>query len=638
MATEADLLKVEQAFDYTFGDKHLLQIALTSPGVERDNHHGNRLLARVGQAALEMVIAQAGYESSATTATINDEQDFIDSKAQLSLAAEETGIAACIKLCQRSGPPSIHVKSQAMRAIIGAAWEDSDQSLGTVMAITQKLMNGFGNLLKQPGVKIPNVSENTAASPQPIMANLAGPMQQAWTSCSDLDGSDERPSSSSNSGLLYVALEPPVISNDFFTTQMLGTVDGSVSINGLNFFGDYIVPDAIQLDKSDNASTELNHDSFSDFHIDELIQSQPKDIILSKLGSSSLSANAVRDLSSSMYSGFQVEMRPGTCKRSRTGKDQAGVYKRRRIAPDHTCREWLVDYISEERERCKEHNLPDPGDTYLRPDILRKTMDLGGKRSDELLKILVGICSPSSVIALRATLQTMRSASDLREHMPLHGLSAPERFKAIEREESCIAESTLLRRCHIWKLWKEHCSSAITSTTVSHEWVLAHRPGLEQNGPGNPRIMQRCVAASALMDKIFPELNRDSREFKHKYNQIKQLEKLGRRLSMMAETFGEGILGLLQCSESDAAFLKISDSMFLKPTDCDFRDFLSLLDRTQRDFIYKCSRSVTPILECIMDGTLKERNLFPLERNQPEQILGMPKGSQSLLYALTYVL
>lgn len=67
MATDADLLKVKQAFDYTFEDKHLLQIALTSPGVERDNHHGNRILARVGQAAMEMVIAQAGYESSATT-------------------------------------------------------------------------------------------------------------------------------------------------------------------------------------------------------------------------------------------------------------------------------------------------------------------------------------------------------------------------------------------------------------------------------------------------------------------------------------------------------------------------------------------------------------------------------------------
>ncbi|PNP37192.1 hypothetical protein TGAMA5MH_10909 [Trichoderma gamsii] len=196
----------------------------------------------------------------------------------------------------------------------------------------------------------------------------------------------------------------------------------------------------------------------------------------------------------------------------------------------------------------------------------------------------------------------------------------------------------MLRRCHIWKLWKEHCSSTIISTTVSHEWVLESRPGLEQNGPGNPRIMRRSIATSALMDKIFPELNKNSSEFKHKYDQVKRLEKLGRRLSMMAETFGEGILGLLQCSESDAAFLKISDPMFLKPTDHDFREFLSLLDRTQRGFIRKCSQSITPILKCILDGTLKETNLFPLERNQPEEILGMPKGSQSLLDALNTVL
>lgn len=56
MATDADLLKVEQTFGYTFKNKHLMQDALTSPGVERDNHHGNKLLARVGQAAIEMVI------------------------------------------------------------------------------------------------------------------------------------------------------------------------------------------------------------------------------------------------------------------------------------------------------------------------------------------------------------------------------------------------------------------------------------------------------------------------------------------------------------------------------------------------------------------------------------------------------
>lgn len=63
------------------------------------------------------------------------------------------------------------------------------------------------------------------------------------------------------------------------------------------------------------------------------------------------------------------------------------------------------------------------------------------------------------------------------------------------------------------------------------------------------------------MDKIFSELNRDSSEFKHEYVQVKQLKKLEWRLNMMTETFGEGILGLLQCSESDATFLKISDSM-----------------------------------------------------------------------------
>ncbi|PNP44476.1 hypothetical protein TGAMA5MH_03781 [Trichoderma gamsii] len=284
-----------------------------------------------------------------------------------------------------------------MRAIVGAAWEDSDQSLDTVMGFVQKLKNGHENLLKLE-VKIPSVSKDTAASPQSTIASSAESMQQAWTPRSNFDDSDERPPSSSNSGPPHVAFELPVISDDLFTTQMLGTADESVSINAINFSGDCIVPNVIQLEHFDKASNEFGHDGFSDFFTDEFVRREPGDISSSKPGSSSLPVDGVRELSSSVGLEIQREMSFSACKHSRSAKDQTGVSKRRRIAPDHTCTEWLVAYISDERERCKKHNSPDPGDTYLSPDTLRKTMALGGKRSNDLLKLLVGICSPSSII------------------------------------------------------------------------------------------------------------------------------------------------------------------------------------------------------------------------------------------------
>ncbi len=56
------------------------------------------------------------------------------SKVWCAAAADATGVSTCIRLCERSGPPSKTVKSYAINAIIGAIWIESE-SCKTVEAV-----------------------------------------------------------------------------------------------------------------------------------------------------------------------------------------------------------------------------------------------------------------------------------------------------------------------------------------------------------------------------------------------------------------------------------------------------------------------------------------------------------------------
>lgn len=69
---------------------------------------------------------------------IHNFHHFINNKAQRALAAERASIVDCIKLCKRSSATKT-VLSNAVSAIIGAAWKDSG-SLDVVSRIVKRLM------------------------------------------------------------------------------------------------------------------------------------------------------------------------------------------------------------------------------------------------------------------------------------------------------------------------------------------------------------------------------------------------------------------------------------------------------------------------------------------------------------------
>lgn len=114
------------------------------------------------------------------------------------------------------------------------------------------------------------------------------------------------------------------------------------------------------------------------------------------------------------------------------------------------------------------------------------------------------------------------------------------------------------------KLWDEHCGAA----THQNGWIVldmqqtsgSKRP----KRAGNPLNLEESRATKKLLTEMYPNLVEKTPEYTRKYNIIRKIRKLGQRLYMLKDRFGEGILGLIQCSELDSTGclpLNITDQM-----------------------------------------------------------------------------
>lgn len=275
-------------------------------------------------------------------------------------------------------------------------------------------------------------------------------------------------------------------------------------------------------------------------------------------------SNAYWDVNSSGSMALTSISNMGINGRLPVSAPRKGVVTRLQPAPGFLCghevrSQWLQSYINEEQHRCIRHQTLDPCDTFLSQLWLHEISQATPKPYDGFLKIWVGICSASSVVALQETLTTLKTEDSVQLYAPLHELSRAERFLVIERTEHQITSLALLKRCHALKLWEDHCAFV----GYDHRWnVMDASHGFDHKGPGNPQIIAKSRATKALVKSLCPDVEETSKKFIHTWKRIKTLEKLGKRLCMLTETYGRGVLGLMQCS--DRAPPNISDQMFVQ--------------------------------------------------------------------------
>jgi hypothetical protein len=72
----------------------------------------------------------------------------------------------------------------------------------------------------------------------------------------------------------------------------------------------------------------------------------------------------------------------------------------------------------------------------------------------------------------------------------------------------------------------------------------------------------------------------------------------------------------------------------MKLPDSVFKDFVTLLDKSQGKILRQFSAAVSPIVETLVVGPRQQHEPFRLETVQVSEILRLPKGSPELLSLL----
>jgi hypothetical protein len=223
--------------------------------------------------------------------------------------------------------------------------------------------------------------------------------------------------------------------------------------------------------------------------------------------------------------------------------------------------------------RRMERRLPGNPDAIPLKESANELRGLRKRELDTLGKLSNGLCSAPCVVALQQVLVALRSQEDPRLQPPVVPLSPEQRLMVIDKFEDYIASFTILKRCHVVKLWEEYCAEAFQAQEHGLVFLNTSSPSKNRR-PGNPLHINKSLATNALMSRLYPNLSQESTDCNRKYERAKRFIKLGQRLSILKQRFGPGILGLLQSDSSipgTQTHCEVSDHMYVlsrHPANC----------------------------------------------------------------------
>ncbi|CAG8048178.1 unnamed protein product [Penicillium salamii] len=211
--------------------------------------------------------------------------------------------------------------------------------------------------------------------------------------------------------------------------------------------------------------------------------------------------------------------------------------------------------LCQEAEMARALGLSLPQDTYFRPKIETKLLDMRSELFSTLCFFLVRIGSAPSFVALRGALKSTRGLRDDLHHAQSRGwvsrdLTAKEQFQVIGEIQESATFLQILRCNHILNLYRhgggtaEHTSDFAIMATSQKELVGQPR------ARGNPRKIEVGKVVDTMTRDIFPELDPSSAIYKRKRRVVLELRKFGQRLHMLTQRFGEAVLGLIHFDRS----------------------------------------------------------------------------------------
>ncbi|OQD98353.1 hypothetical protein PENSOL_c009G06239 [Penicillium solitum] len=292
--------------------------------------------------------------------------------------------------------------------------------------------------------------------------------------------------------------------------------------------------------------------------------------------------------------------------------------------------------LCREAEMTRALGLPLPGDTYFRPSIEDKLLNLGSETFSSLSTFLALVGGSQSLVALRAALKYTRELVDQgpsvqRRRWVSRELTIYERFEIIGEIQDNAAFLQILRCNHILHFYRCTCSPVGGTSKFAIELASNDELIGQPRARGNPRKIEAATAVNKMMRDIFPDLEHNSAIYKSRRRKMLGFRKFGQRLHILADCFGDAVLSLLHFDRSgDVAGPMIIEKIILGPADEAFESFVEVLEESQGSLLREISKAAEQVFNHILYEDMRRENLFALETLAPEEILKLPKGSQEL--------
>ncbi|KNG91129.1 hypothetical protein ANOM_000525 [Aspergillus nomiae NRRL 13137] len=610
MASLDQVQSVESIILHSFTNKDYPRQALTAAGVENYNHEGNRQLAQVGAAwvdtVLNIVFMRMGINKE-HKAKLKLE---LTKRDHLVLAAKRSGISKYITYSCRSGFESTAVLRNTINAIIAAVLLDTNGSISVTLFVLSRIfmtpdiqyletgsetiveaVSAVTNAALTAGIHFSGVLTPPAIESLPINlpSQTVADLEQRHMLISPVHTS------------LYAPV-PPL----FGCSDPLGTIqnDPGISIN-ISTSGVTSEPNILP----NFHQQPQYHDHV--FQINPL----PDGSIVEEFPSVSIDPSSVPDHATfpvpSVIPSEAPRSSTTTPKRpSETERNDKQKIKRVKGTQFFHLDPELKEFLANEKTKCEQQCLPLPEATYFTPEIQEHLMNPKKK--------------------LCRMIQRARKDDNFRSCC-LRDIIPSQRLHLIERLEQEAGIIQIMRWYHILEMFRD-CGGHETVSSAGYVHYTADTLPKARKTMGNPRNMDEHKVTQALMAEIFPDLKPDTEYYGSQLKRFNRLRRVGKRLHILTDTFGEGILGLILDNTLDGRLDPcVSDVMFWKPTEKEFRLFIQLLDKSQGDLLRKFSEPVWAILEPVLCCRLAEMGIFQIEQMCPEDILRYPKGAPGLL-------
>ncbi|OGM41159.1 hypothetical protein ABOM_009871 [Aspergillus bombycis] len=295
----------------------------------------------------------------------------------------------------------------------------------------------------------------------------------------------------------------------------------------------------------------------------------------------------------------------------------------------------MASFLEEETMKCHAKSVRPPQESYFTAEIEMAMQNPDLKQWDEVLKrLILGSGSSLSVLLLKEAIQTWRARADLPHLQISKHSSKAETYTNISLIDQRITGLNLFRRYHISHLF-EACGGCETPTLSR----FIATPAITASGirrAGNPLKNAESELTTAMMKQMLPGLEPGSSDYKKGYKDVNNLRLLARRFHILQEHFGKGVLALIPYPQHpNQTGLELSDNMLSKVPERIFLQIVSILYRSQGNYLRALSHAAGQVIEMMLYEPQELCPMLQLETTDSSYILEQPKDLDTILPLLT---